>query len=56
MYQGTGYAAMTYAALAAGDVTAALEPATRRGRFLGPASDQVTMHQVPMAQLAPGRR
>ncbi len=52
MYQGIGYAAMTYAALAAGDVTAALEASDAARPILRAQPDQVTMHQVLMAQLA----
>lgn len=52
VYQGIGYAAMTYAALAAGDVTAALEASDAARPILRAQPDQVTMHQVLMAQLA----
>lgn len=52
VYQGIGYAAMTYAALAAGDVTAALEASDAARPILRAQPDRVTMHQVLMAQLA----
>ncbi|WP_242670206.1 LuxR family transcriptional regulator [Mycobacterium decipiens] len=52
VYQGIGYAALTFAALATGDIAAAVEASEAARPILSAQSDQVTMHQALMAQLA----